>query len=303
MRYGILRAVVTPGATYSQLERGTFNNQPTMLKGTPAGGTQPLYAGVPQFSHSFSGDTGQLATLFTECPKPWGKSLAGGNTDLYFLATENLGTRASGNNHQRFRCANNCCEYWNSVSVQQGQAARANVTWAPIWLGPEASDPVVPTGSAPAPSSATAGEHFGLSKVIINGEEMTGISGWSLQTNIQREVEYLDGAIWPKYSFTNGVAPQFSFTLADLDIWQTFGNNGTALTDLTVYLQRYKPNSGGFYGSGESQHIKFTAGAGIILPESVSGGRQRADSQLTVHLVGEDASTDILTVEVGQTIA
>jgi hypothetical protein len=301
---GVLRAVVTPGATYSQLERGTFVNGPQMLMGTPAGGTQPLFAGVGQFSQQFKGETTQLSTLFTECPLPWGKKLMTGNTDLYLLATDNHGTRQSGSVHQRLRCANNCCMYWTSVSAQQGQVARASAMWAPIWLGPEATDPVVPAGSVDDPPGIVADEYFGLSKVVINGTVVDTINGWTLNTAMDREVVFTDGAIWPKYAFTIGVSPTFRFSLADASIWNTFGTNGTALTELIVYLQRYKPNSAGFYATNQSQHIKFTASSGIIMPDSLSGGpRSRAETQLAVHLVGEDASTDVLTVEVGETIA
>lgn len=297
----VLRAVVTPGATYSQIENGSFENTAQKLIGIPAGGTQPLFAGATQYNQSFRGDVTQLASLLAECPTPWGKDLSAGNVDLYFLKTANLGTRASGSNHSRYRCVNNTCMYWTTITASQSQAARASVTWQPIWLG-SSTPPVVSTGTAAAPSTMTANEYFGLSKVVINGSTVTGITGWTLNTGISREVIYTDGAIYPAFSYTNSVAPTIQFTLMDLSVWSTFADYGTTLTDITLYLQRYKPNATGYYAVDQSQHIAITAGDGLILNESVRGGRNKADTQITVQLVAADSATDVLVSTTGQTI-
>lgn len=298
----VLRAVVTPSSTYSQIENGSFENTAQKLVGIAAGGVQPLFAGVSQYSQAFRGDVTQIGTLLTECPTPWGVDLSAGNVDLYFLQTANYGTRTSGSFHSRYRCTSNTCMYWTSITASQGSAARATVMWQPVWLG-SSTAPVVSTGTAAAPSTQTADEYYGLSKVVINGTTMAGITSWTLNTGINREVIYTDGAIYPKFSYTNSVAPTLTLSMIDLDYWTTFGDYGTALTGLTLYLQRYKPDATGYYAVDASQHISITATKGVILNENVRGGRNRADTSITIQLVGADASTDVIDTTVATTIA
>jgi len=297
----VLRAVTTPSKTYCQLEDGSFDSTARMLAGMSAGNTQPTFAALAEADFQFRATTTQLTSMLAEIPTPFGVDLSGGNVALYFLAAQNRGTRASGTVHQKFLATANTFACWNNISVAQGAFARAQMMWQPVWLGSTVA-PVTQANNSAAPSVDVADEYFGLSKVVINGATGTGISGWTLNTGMSLEPHRSDGAVYAKTAWVNAIAPTVTFTLSDLDIWNSFGIAGTEVTEMILYLQRYKKNNLGFYAVDTNNHIKIEATSGYIHPDSARGGRGRADTQMTLTLTAEDEDADILTITTGTTI-
>lgn len=297
----VLRAVTTPSKTYCQLEDGSVESTARMLAGMSAGNTQPTFTALAEADYQFRATTTQLTSMLTEIPTPFGVDLSAGNVSLFFLAAQNRGTRASGTAHQKYLATQNTFSCWNSISVAQGSFARAQMMWIPVWLG-STTAPITQANNSAAPSVDVADEYFGLSKMVINGAVGTGITGWTLNTGMQYETHRSDGAVYAKTCWVNAIAPTVTFTLSDLSIWNSFGIAGTEVTELILYLQRYKKNNLGFYAVDTSNHIKIEATSGYIHPDSARGGRGRADTQMTLTLTAEDEDADIMTITTGTTI-
>ena len=294
MNVSMLHGVVTPGGFYSQVMDGSPENAVQALVGVPAGHTQPLFQGATQIENTVRFRTTQLATLLGECGL-FGANLSAGNVDLYYRKIENLGTRASGNVHTRYRMASNAMMSWDGISVNQGQPADARVSLHPTYDGSNA--PLICTGSVATAGTPTAAEYYGLGPVSINGSAITGVQGWSLALSPTVEKIRDNGAVWPTCVYVLGIAPQIEITTTDVALWNTYGTTGTAVTSFTAALRRYRNYQAGglvYYADNTSNHITITGTLAVVTPQSIAGDRGLI--KLLLRFAAADASSDAVTI-------
>jgi hypothetical protein len=167
--------------------------------------------------------------------------------------------------------------------------------------------PVQPTGSVSASTiTPSAAESFGLGPVEINGVTYTGIQECSIDlgTTLFEQSDQSDP--YDTFKGVKSLDPMVMLNGVNPSVWTTYGNIGTALSALNIFLRaRNLDASGGaaYVANATTSHIKLAATKGIILPDRSSGGDNNAvDTAFKIGLVAPDTSTDPLTLATSQAI-
>lgn len=300
----VLHGIQTPTTFYSQLEEAS----PTpginaMLQG-PAGAAWPNFRGIRSLKPEVSFRTSQLTTLLAQCPAGFA-SLAAGNTDLYYRAVTELGTRVADGTavHKRLRIAKGFM-HWTSLSARHQQEASASGRVVAIADGTHV--PIVAAGTVALSGTPGAGQSFGLGPVTVNSVPLDGVQEMTVDLGIT--LYQVGGAslVYDTCVAVKEYNPVITLRGLDLSAWTTYGIAGTALTGLTAYLRALRSDADGaaYEADATAAHIKFVVGAtGMVCVEPIQGtGSAEASDGLRIYLRGAPG-TFPLTITTGETIA
>jgi hypothetical protein len=275
-----------------------LNTEPA--RGWSAGHPHPMFTGIAAQAPAFPFTTQQLAGFLGAC------SMNGlpqaGNCDLLFRAGKLNDSRVAlaTTSHQRVRATGGYL-YWDQVGASGNSIAEATGHFVPTYDGTNAI--LVPTGSVAATGiTPQAAEQFKLGPVKINGTFLAGVQSWSLATNPQVAAEFASGVTWPGWCGLEATDPVLTVTTLRKESLVDYGVLGTAISSLVFYLRRIQIGAGP-YGDGSSQHLKFTAGGGMVVYDgSQSGGNTKATVTLMIRLHSTDPDVLPVTVATAQTI-
>lgn len=288
------------GLTLTQLTDLSEGLNSEMVRGYSAGHPHPMFTGLSAQAPAFPFTTRQLAGFLGAC------SMNGlpqaGNCDLLFRKGKLNDAREalSGTVHQRVRATGGFL-HWDQVGASGNPPAEASGRFIPTYDGTNAI--LVPTGSVAADSiTPQAAEQFKLGPVKINGTFLAGLQSWSLSTNPTVVPEFAAGNVWPGWCGLDETDPILTLTTRRKESLVDYGVLGTAISSLVFYLRRIQIGAGP-YGDGSSQHLKFTAGGGMVIYDgSQSGGNQKATPTIMIRLHSTDPAVLPVTVATAQTI-
>ena len=299
----VLHGVNFPGGQFlSELTSGTPATNLDDLMGYASGHPDPLFVANKRAKPDVSFSTPQVKTMLTLCGAGGMADLSAGNTDLYYKQATNLGERQSAAStvHKRFRMASGAV-YWTEVSAGQDEDATLSGRICPIYNGTNA--PLVPAGSIALAGTPSGSEFFTLGPVKVNGTELPGIKRVTISLGLTATEEAASGELYTSFCGVQQRAPVVTIETLQVDAWDGYGLLGTAISSLVVYLRRRDPD-GSLYANGSSQHISFTASAGKIVPNNVSGaGNAPATAGLRCLLRTTSASSSVLTIATTDTIS
>jgi hypothetical protein len=298
----VVHGLLLPSAAFiSQVEQGSIEVGAEPITMVPAGFPQPLALHVGAVRPMVNFSTSQLATLLTAAGV-YGYDTSGGNTDFFAKAASDLAVRVADatTSHLRFRATQGLLN-WTSINAQQDQIATAQCRFCPTFDGTNA--PLVAAGSLALSGTPSASECYLMGPVYHNGSGLPGVTGWTLDLGIEFYPIASDGEPYLTFLGVKEIRPVLTIRGVRAANLVTYTLGGTAVTSsLACYLRR-KTADGGFYADGSSQHIKFAATNGILLPSSASGGgNEPFADEVRILLRPATASAQTLTITTATTV-
>lgn len=257
-----------------------------------AGQAAPCFVGVSNANPAIEFTTQQLKSVLDTCTtSALCKDLSGGTVELYYRAgkpmeiREDIATAV----HARAQLAASAMLYWSGINVTQGEVAEISASLVTAKRG--VAEPLVWTGDVALPAVAGCQNLYGLGPCYLNDTLMTGVTGVSINNNVQLEPVRSDGEKTNTYIGIRSFHPQVELQTNDLDeiTGATFG--GDEFTTLVVYLRRMI--SAGIYDdTANSTHIKLTFHGGLKTVDRVTGTPAATNPmfhtvQSNVHLTHE----------------
>lgn len=189
--------------------------------------------------------------------------LSAGNTDIQWKLRANRGSRvsAASSSHLRGRLTSNAFLCWESFSAAQDQVAEITCRLKPVWDG--TNDPIIFSAGVTSTITDAVSAVFSLGPVKLNSSTLEGVLAveWD-NGNSYRDIRS-DGAQFDTFGSIDRISPVLRITTTNKSAMATYGNAGTALSSLTVYLR--KRAAGGFsVANGTAEHIAFTSSSGMI---------------------------------------
>lgn len=188
-----------------------------------------------------------------------------------------------------------------SISWTQGAHATAEVAVHTSYDG--TNNPFVYTADQTLPHTPTIAEAFTGGKVMINGSQLTGVTGVNINFNYTIITEASDGEVFPTFVGIGVRDPVIEITTKDVLSLSSYGITGTAqgATDSIVYLTKIDKN-GARVANGTAEHISFTVDDGMVWA-STAGGANGESNDATVMLQPTwDGTNDIFAIDTATTI-
>jgi hypothetical protein len=188
---------------------------------------------------------------------------SGGNVDVEYRAGKNRGDRedTTDTDHLRLRCESNAYASWQSLKVDQGSNAEIRARVVPVYDG--VNNPMVAaSGVALSVSNPAVSQLYTQGPIKINGTTLDLVQGSSWENNIEYDEQVGDEGFYV-WSGIRAFAPMITIRTRKSSYYAAYGEKGTALTSLTLYLRRRQRN-GMNEPNGSAVHIAFTHTAGTI---------------------------------------
>lgn len=240
-----------------------------------AGQIDPSYVAIMAAAPEIPLTVFEIATALT---KGWPSGIAIPQTtvitalDQFFCQTNENGELVSGANHFKTTISRGLVAL-GTITAAQGQPATITMTAAASYDG--TNEPFIHTDSISLPASILLGEAFTLGPVYINGTELTGVQGWSLDVGMEIEKISAGGSVFPLRLHIKHRRCKLKVRTNRLLALSSFGLHGTAqgATPSNLYLTRLV-SGGDRVAPGTATHIKITMNAnqGEFWCENFGGG-------------------------------
>lgn len=256
----------------------------------------PLQSGAIQGAPMLEFDTPDLKTVLDQCTDSGVcRAHTAGTTSLYYRKGVNRGIRGAVGSaiHDRFDALNSAFVYWNRISAQAKQIATINA--AIKFISTDGlTAPLLAVGSTALAGSLAVSGLWTLGPVSLNASQVNSVKSVDLDNRFTFEDEDESGDKFQSYAEIDQWQPRLEILTNDITVWNTYGEDGTALTALTLYFRKMMPNRTGPKTNATAEHIKFTASAGSIFVSEATG--MKAQSRVTVLLDKPNATTDPFTI-------
>lgn len=294
----ILHGILLPGPTWiTQLEDTTPAANIAYLTSYGGGATTPSFRGGNSAIPDIRFTTTQIKTILDECTDGDGVSVAdysAGDVDLFYRAMDNYQTTEAIANltHLRLR-ASQCMMYWERIEARQGQVATIACRIVPTWDGTNL--PLTGLGSQAISAEGLVSDQFTLGPVKVNGTDIDGVQGWTLDQGWGEQITASDGQIYPTFAALRRGDPVLNVDTPDLDQWASSGVTGLSVTALIAFLTHKSSTGVANVANATETHISFTANdnpAGLATVENSSGGADGvASASLRIGLRISTATT------------
>lgn len=294
-----LHGIKTPSTFLSQISSAAYNSNINTMQGVPAGLPFGTFVYNLNQSPEFAITCEQVKTLLDITGTGLGDT-SSGNVDLLFKATTNKGSRVADatTSHWQARAPETV---FVPLSLTASNDSPASMQARVVCLYDGTNAPVANTGSVALSGTPVASEHFVVGPVVINSSTIPGILDVSIDFGLNLIETRSDGELYISWLAIREMRPVITIRcLGSAAV--TYGLNGTALTGLTVYLRKCAVT--GRVANGTSEHIAFTATAGLItIPDASGGNNNEATTTIRCELIGADATTVPLAVDTTAAIA
>ncbi len=225
--------------------------------------------------------------------------------DLFFRRATNCGIRATlAAETGLYVRARRCILAWTRIQSQQDRPATIACRIIPTYDG--TNSPMVGVGTTAITTGLTVTEQWTTGPVKLNGTDVEGVQGWTLENNLRFNVVKGDGEVWPRMVNIEDFDPILSIDTPDLDKWVTpIGDTGLAITALIAHLTKRNVNQIANVPDATSEHITFTAAenpAGMAYVENTRAGRGPAMASLVAALSSTYSSVYPLTINTADAI-
>lgn len=238
-----------------------------------AGVASPCYVGTSSANPVLNFTSEQLYSLIgavSSGASSLAVNFAAGNVDLFYRAGKVMAIHETNATaiHLRARLASSAMLFWNSIQVQQGGVASMNCTLATAKR--TSADPMVWTGSNTLTVSASCNNIYGMGPVYLDDVLLEGVTGWTMNTNVQQETFSSDGVKSPNYQGIRSFAPTVSLqtnNMAEL-VDATYGGDG--YSTLVLYLRKMASTSM-FVDYDATTNIAITVNGGLKVVGGATG--------------------------------
>ena len=300
-----LGGILLPSGTLiSQINSASPSSNTDNLTGYSAGYPYPLFRSIraqqPDISFS-SPAMGSILAAITGDGNSYAIGLSSSNTDLFYRQGQNLGFRYadSAAQHERLRMTRGFF-FWETIAAQHRQDAEISCRLIAAYDGTNAAIQQVGTGTLSGTPAAS--EFYTLGPVKLGGSWLGGEQSVSLASGLQPEQAGAGGETAD--SFVGGKMTDDVATINCIGKpWGGYALAGSAITSVIIYFRR-KTQDGHNVADATASHIKITAGYGLILPETATGGNNDpATSTLRLALRAADGNSQAVTISTGVAIA
>lgn len=228
------------------------------------------------------------------------------SVDLWFTKTDRTTVRAIGSNHFKVR-HNSALIVPRTLSCAQGQDATLTVEVFPWYDGTNACSVITNNAAFPAGLLATSEtlafpNLYTKGPVKINGTEMDGNTGWTLDFGMDVKVERDCGETYPTIVRIMKRDPVITLDAHDFSTIGTWGDSGIDFTDIEVWLRR-KANYGANKPNSDALHIKIFGTEGALVPSGPKANGSDSFANFTVAArLSNDGTNPILQFSLDQAI-
>lgn len=221
--------------------------------------------------------------------------------DTYFTKIAQGGTRAGSSAHLKISI-NEGLLLMDSISVTQGAHATAEVSVHPTYDG--TNDPLVYTASQSLSHTASIGEAYTVGKVMINGTELDGVTGITIDFGYEIIKEFSGGDVFPTFVAIGARNPRIEIATKEVLSLSTFSLDGLAQTstDSIVYLTKVDEN-GTRVANATTEHISFTIDDGEIWCGAMGGGNNDSHEGMVTIQPTDDGTNAIFVISTATAIA
>lgn len=297
-------AIAFPGPAYiTQFTDCRPNNNYQEFMERSASEPAPQHTGAIGAAPEIAFDSRQLKGVIDLCTDNGvARSWASGTVSVYYRKGANRGLReaAAGTVHDRWDLASNACLYWNAVSADQRGLAQIEAVLKAVSTD-GATAPMVHVGSTALVGTSAVDSVYTLGPVSVNGAWLDGVVSSRIENGFTFDAEYESGNAYLQYFGIDEWNPRVTIDTNDLDVVDSFGESGTALTALKLYYRKLNKGTIGPVADATAGHVKFTASSGSIFVQEASGLKARF--RVTIALSKVDAATAPFTIDTASAIA
>lgn len=295
----VLHGISTPGDFLSQVTNARPSPRITTQAGVPSGLPYPLFIYNLIQNPDWQFDCSQVKALLDITGTSLG-DISSGNTDLYFKAVTNKGTRTADAStaHIRLRAAEAVIV---PLSIRATTDSPASMSARIVCLYDGTNEPIVPAGGVALAGTPVSEDHFVCGPVSVNATAINGVQDVSIDFGLSLIERRGDGELYISWLAVMEQRPVITIrTLSNP--WATYGLNGNALTGLTVYLRKCAQTAR--VANATAEHIAFTATSGFVsIEETSAGGNEPGVTTIRCELSAPDATTAPLLVDTTNTIS
>ena len=270
-----------------------------------AGAVDPSYVATMANEAMITATVSDIATALSNIDALGGLSVVSGATNeqlvCFFTKMASNGTRASGSNHFKVT-ANKALVIPKTLKATQGEKATLDIEVHALYDGSNA--PLVYNDSVALVDAPSLDELFTVGKATINGTDLDGITGITIDFGLTVQKEMSDGDYWPTFAAITTRQPRIELTTREAVSLSTFGLAGTAQTSsaTAVYLRKIS-EQGTRVADATAEHIKLSlSSAQGMITVGQTGGSNNAPSDCTVVIRPVAGSSAIMTVSTGSAI-
>lgn len=299
-------AIAFPGPTYvTQFTDVRPNNNYQKFMERSASEPAPQHTGAIAASPQIDFGSRQLKTILDLCTDQdvaIGYAPSGGTVSLYYRKGTNRGLREAPASlvHDRWDMANNAFLYWTSLRADQRGLAELQATLRAV-SSDGATAPMVHVGSAALAGDVAVAHVYTLGPISVNGSWINSVVSHEIDNGFSYDETDESGNPWLQYCGIAGQDPVITIETNDINVFDTFGESGVALTSVKQYFRKLKKGSLGPEADGSSVHVGITATAGSIFVDE--GSSLAARFTVRLHLHKPDAATQPFVVNTATTIA
>lgn len=297
-------AIAFPGPAYiTQFTDCRPNNNYQEFLERSASESAPQHTGAIAAAPELAFDSRQLKGVLDLCTDSGvARSFSTGTVSVYYRKGTNRGLRVgvAETEHDRWDMANTACLYWNVVSADQRSLAQIEAMIKAVSTD-GATAPMVHVGSTALVGTSAVDSVYTLGPVSVNGSWLDGVVSSRIENGFTFDAEDESGNQYQQYFGIDEWNPRVIVDTNDLDVVNSFGESGTALTALKLYYRKLNKGSLGPVADGTAGHIKFSATSGSIFVQEGSGLKARF--RVSIALSKPDASTAPFTLDTASAIA
>lgn len=303
-----LREIVLTGVTGNMLQVTQRSLSPgySLITNNASGDPAPSFTAVMDSKPSIGWTTTEIGRVFTNVNYQTGLAVGSDQTctaaDFYFSKASDRGTRQTGSTKMKVATTRGLI-IPKSLSVRQGGEATVSLEYFNTTTDGTTSPWTISTGQAAGVSVPDADQKYTLGPVTINGTQVNGVQGWSIDFGIQYELVYADGGYYPLFCWITETHPVIKIDTNDPVNLSTFGILGTRISSTTkLYLTKIDGASGVTrIANGSSVHVCFTAASGHCGTDGISGSNNAANTT-GITITPTTSSGTFLTQSVTSTI-
>lgn len=236
-----------------------------------AGLASPRYEGVSGTNPTISFTTQQIKSVLDTCTvENICKDLTGDNVDIYYRAGKPMEIREDTSSavHVKGQLALSSMIFWEGISVRMGSVAECSARIVSAKRG--AAEPLVWTGSSTLPTATVDETLYGMGPVYLNSSQLTGITGFSIQNNVELEPIRADGERALSYQGIRSYSPMITLSTNDVNAIADATYGGDGFVNLELYLRKMS-STNVYVDSATAEHIKITYYQGLKTVPNVSG--------------------------------
>jgi len=199
--------------------------------------------------------------------------------DFYFMKRQKAGTLVSGSTNLKLTTSA-AMAVIKSISADQDKEAKMSLEFYPYSTNGTTAQLSYTTNNA-ALQSVIPSEKFTLGPVLLNGTEIDGLIGVSIDFAVVAKLDGSSGALWPEWTGIESVTPKITFKTRDLSLASTVALLGLAqgATQTDIYFRKLALG-GGRTANVTTEHIRVRVNAsqGMHVIDSL-GGSEVADAE------------------------